>query len=228
MYKKKEKLFCIPYAGGSSYIYNFLKNQRLPYEIVGLEYPGHGDRNGEPLQEDIKVVACDFLNKIELTVSGNDYSILGYSMGSLVAYEVYQQIIERNIKPPSKLFFCAANPPHIGSHLYKNKMIINISDLKKYLLKLGGTPEAILGNTDILEYILPIFQNDIKLYKKYIPDKVAHRIKSQVNILYSGDEESVNEWKQYIEGDVKLFRFDKGHFFIHKEQEKFVQVLQLD
>lgn len=46
------KLYCLPYAGGSRYIYkSWVKTYSKTTEIIPIDYSGHGDMYGEPFYE---------------------------------------------------------------------------------------------------------------------------------------------------------------------------------
>lgn len=90
------QLFCIPYAGGTSASYNtltqFLAGE--PIDVIALEYAGHGTRVKEPAYDSFDAMASDISNMIsKRRIREIPYAILGYSMGSIVAYEILTKYI---------------------------------------------------------------------------------------------------------------------------------------
>ena len=84
-----KKLFCVPYAGGNATLFNrltvFLKDM---VEVIAFEYPGHGVRIKEKYSSSIEQLGRECADFIKGKVGSDDeIYILGYSMGSLVAYE---------------------------------------------------------------------------------------------------------------------------------------------
>ena len=87
---KDIQLFCIPYAGGNASFFNNLKKYlEDSVEVYNLEYSGHGIRRREAFYHDFEELLIEVKEQIE-THRKKDvpYAILGYSMGSLAAYEL--------------------------------------------------------------------------------------------------------------------------------------------
>ncbi len=80
------KLFCMPWAGGASYCYNFW-NSTDEIEVIPIEYSGHGKRFGEKLSYEFTDLIHDCLRQI---VSGeeDDVCLFGHSMGALAHLNV--------------------------------------------------------------------------------------------------------------------------------------------
>lgn len=102
---KKIKLLCLPYAGASATIY--YKFQPLLEEkinLIPIELSGRGTRIDEPLLFSFKEAINDVVNQIQANINSEDeYMILGYSFGSLLAYEASQRLK----KKPLHLFLAA-------------------------------------------------------------------------------------------------------------------------
>jgi len=52
----------------------------------------------------------DILTNIQDKIIADDYAIYGHSMGSLLAYELYYKIIDKNIRKPKHMFFSGNEP----------------------------------------------------------------------------------------------------------------------
>lgn len=76
--------------GGTSLLYNgMVKNNNEYIEIVPIELSGHGKRMPEPVYNSFDEAVHDVYNFICKNVKEDTrYAILGYSMGSLLTYEV--------------------------------------------------------------------------------------------------------------------------------------------
>ncbi|MEK7017057.1 thioesterase II family protein [Bacillus sp. FSL R9-9410] len=91
---EKIKLFCLPYAGGSASMYYQLKGyMHKIVDVIPIEYSGHGERISENYYASFKNMVDDIASKIIDYLDDDQFSILGYSMGSLVAFEVYYEIL---------------------------------------------------------------------------------------------------------------------------------------
>ena len=73
------KLFCIPYAGGSSTVY-YKWNNYLPetVNVVPVDYKGHGRRFAEELSLTMEDVVEDLFHRIIQNFDGEEYSFYGH------------------------------------------------------------------------------------------------------------------------------------------------------
>ncbi|WP_197144539.1 thioesterase II family protein [Lysinibacillus sphaericus] len=84
---RKIKLFCLPYAGGSSVTYikwGKLLNRYI--EVIEVELPGRGRRINDPLIDNLEDMVEDVFRFIKDQLTG-DYAIFGHSMGGLITDE---------------------------------------------------------------------------------------------------------------------------------------------
>lgn len=110
----KLKLFCVPYAGGSSSIY--LKWKPLlewRIEIIPLELRGRGSRFDEPFYENFSDAIQDLYHAIRPQIENERYAFFGHSMGSLMIHDLIQKIEDNNLQSPEHVFFRAVSP-HIS------------------------------------------------------------------------------------------------------------------
>ncbi|MBO0454910.1 thioesterase II family protein [Candidatus Enterococcus murrayae] len=214
-------LFCLPYAGGSSWNFNFLRNSVEQYDVKCLDYAGHGRRVGEKFMSNIEEIAEDFYKSIARIVENKPYSILGYSMGSIVAYELYRKIFEENRPLPEEIFFCASNSPE---SVHRSIDITDINSLKKQLLALNGTNESLLNDIGFLNYYLPIYQNDIKMLNKYKFEN-GPSVEGKVHVLHSDEEDQYKGWINFSKETISFEYFKSGHFFVNEEPNKFLNII---
>lgn len=110
------QLICFPYAGAHVNVFVELQNQikiKYPHmQVMSVEYAGHGRRFSETSHLSIQENAADLYTRITATMNKDEEIImLGYSMGSIVAYEVAKMLIREGYNVV-KLIFMAATPPH--------------------------------------------------------------------------------------------------------------------
>lgn len=104
---KKFKLFCFPYSGGSSVIYEKWRKKLSPsIELIPIEYAGRGTRFATPLFENINDVVEDVFYAIKIHLdTTSHYSFFGHSMGALIAYELSHKLTQLNYTAPVHIFF---------------------------------------------------------------------------------------------------------------------------
>lgn len=231
----KLKLFALPYAFGSSYIYNDLKNElSSEYDVIALEYPGHGTRFAESMIKDIKKLANDVYSQICRYIRADeDYAILGYSMGSIVGFEVFNVIKEHKTKEPKAFFAFASPAPNCKKELeaYEN---YNMLDVKNMLLGRQGTPSEILENTEMLELLRPIIINDLIALRDYSDEYSNIKIDCPLIVVQGAKEErpediklSYKEWVKFSEGETSYYEIEGGHFFMFENQKNLCDCCQI-
>ena len=100
------RLFCFPYAGGSSEIFlRWKKYLDQNIELNPIELSGRGHRCNELFYDDFESVIEDVYKIIKYSLSDVPYAFLGHSMGSLIAYELCYKLIEFGDEPPIHIFF---------------------------------------------------------------------------------------------------------------------------
>lgn len=80
---KQIKLFTIPYAGGSSVVFQEWKKYfDNEIELIPIELAGRGKRFNNPLYNTLEEAVDDVLKQIQsCLVPGDDYALFGHSMG---------------------------------------------------------------------------------------------------------------------------------------------------
>ena len=106
----KTTLFCIPFAGGNKSLYYPLKD-KLPSDIIlkPLELPGRGERLIEEPLEEIEDMVDDLVKQI-MQERPEKFIILGYSLGTILAYEIYFKLSEIGYTAPQHMILCACEP----------------------------------------------------------------------------------------------------------------------
>ena len=123
-------IFGIPCAGGSAYIFRKFENLLPPDTvIIPLEIAGRGSRFAEELNQCIEETADDLYNSMK-DMTDNDYCILGFSMGGIIAYELCRRIYYNGLKMPVSVFILGTEPPEIFSHTEYHKLVTAISRKK--------------------------------------------------------------------------------------------------
>lgn len=231
------KLFALPYAFGSSYIYHSLENNLIAdYDMISLDYPGHGGRMRENLIKDIKQLADDAYKQIcKYLKTDEDYAILGYSMGSIVGFEVLNIMKERKIKEP-KAFFAFASPAPNRKEDAKDYENYNMTDIKNVLLERKGTPDEVLENEEMLELLEPIIRNDLIALRDYNDSYSDIKIECPLIVVRGTKEngrkgedikESFEEWRKFASGKTAYYEIEGEHFFMFENEKNLQDCCQI-
>jgi surfactin synthase thioesterase subunit len=229
--KKEMKLFTFPYAFGTDNIYFDLKKE-LSHQInvENMNYPGHGTRIQEKLVYSIEELAKDAINFIRTT--NEDYALLGYSMGSKLCCEIARQLQETSCKQPKHLFLLASPPPSKIAKISQNGEI-NVQDARQILYEKGNTPKEVIENEELMEFIYPIVQADIKVLETYYCSKwPLQSIDIPVTVINGYEDDAIEReeaWKTFFPNDAvcDFFRFDGDHFFLFNKKENLAMLKEI-
>lgn len=206
------KLFCMPWAGGASYCYNFW-NSTDEIEVIPIEYSGHGKRFGEKLSYEFTDLIHDCLMQI---VSGeeDDVCLFGHSMGALAAFECAHALSAGNRKP-KHLFVSGMCAPDCWE---KNcTPVKEDKDIVEHIKRLDGIPQELLENHQILDIFVPMIKADYLALGTY---RYSHpRPLSLPVTVFSGtlDEQMYKDrkgWTRETGEACTFYEYQGGHFFI--------------
>lgn len=167
--KKKMKLVCLPYAGGSAMMYGRWRGKLgKDIEILQLELPGRGLRFKDKNAQNMEELTEDLAERLEIMVGDSDYVLLGFCYGAIVAYSLYQHIYKniknknRGLKLPKGLILISSLTP--GNHT-KAERLFEMSNFKIVKLLLGvfsfNPWKASEEEMDILKTMLEIINPEV-------------------------------------------------------------------
>lgn len=221
MSKKHNKLFCFSYAGGDATFYrNMIKQINSldsDIDVIALEYPGHGLRRREELLTDMDALAEDMLNQMSSYMDGSDYSLMGYSMGSIVATKVLSKIIKRKMYDNPKSVFLAAHGPRAVETWEDIDEKVQEEIIKKWTISFGAIPETLAINKTFWRIYLPLYAADYRLLANYDVESLGLATNIEATIFYSENDtptEIVKEWNDHYVGENSYYTFEGNHFFI--------------
>lgn len=219
-------IIIFPFAGGSQYAYTDLK-KHLPthQQVVCLDYPGHGRRMTESLMDNLDDLVSDAYQQIKDSCVG-EFIFWGHSMGAVMAFLLCHKLMKQGKKLPKQVIVSGRNAPNLLSrkekisHLPKAEFIDKLRDI-------GGTPEAVLINQDLLDLFEPILRNDFKALEGFQVNLPALPIPFQV---WTGSEESLNEddindWQLTSIFPIAKRVFPGNHFFIYQHLPTIAELL---
>lgn len=229
---KRIKLYCIPYAGGSSSLFYKLQSHlNKEIELCPIELPGHGMRCDELLLPRIEEMAKDVYSQIKKD-GESSFAILGYSMGGLIAFELMRlfssQYQSSRIMPYATVY-AAVTPPHLA---YKSVTYpIHQYDDERFLdevISLGGININDEKDKEILQEFVDILRNDFGAVWRY--ETARHEILIHDNDVYtvfsdSEDAEAITEWRYYTKKRFHSFYMPDGHFFINSHPKELASVV---
>lgn len=215
------RLFCLPYAGGSSLIFRTWSDYLPPsVEVCAIELPGRGKQiqlppysKIEPLVDAIASVIHPYLDK--------PFAFFGHSMGGLVSFELTRLLRKKYSISPLHLFISGRRAPHIPD---AEPPLYNLpdSDFIDELRHLNGTPKAVLENAELMQLFLPILRADFAVLETYIytPEPT---LECPITVFGGLQDSKVScdvlqAWQEHTKAAFALHMFPGDHFFMHSAQ----------
>lgn len=222
------KLFCLPFAGGSSYAYNGFKECRTQgITVVPIELPGRGKRINEKLLTTMGAMVDDVMDHLASDLS-SPYAIYGHSMGTLIGYLVAKEIIRRNLPQPLHLFFSGSAGPSFDDGAPKRHLLPEVEFIAE-LKRLGGIPEELYQSPEIMEFFEPILRADFQVVETYeyvsappfdIPISCMIGLQEKISV------QDATTWQLETTSKVTIRQFPGNHFFIFDHEEVIMQLVK--
>lgn len=223
-----EKLFCFPYAGGSSTLYEgCFQGLKGVFDVIPVDYSGHGTKFGMPLNETMDALVDEAFREVAGQLSREERCCLfGYSLGSIVAYEVACRLRDEGYRAPRTLFLASMQAPH---RIPESEWIHQLSDddFLKEMVKNGGISEELASDPLLAEAFLPIIRADFQIYELY-EGKKHDVLDANALILYSKEdisEADIHGWDGAI-AHTEYLCYPGGHFFIYDRYGEVVEEIK--
>ena len=209
------RLFCLPYAGGSSLFYRELGSYLKPtIEMCAIDLAGHGMRMGEPLNSSMDQALDDVYGQMRQVGLDEPFALLGYSMGASIAYYLYFYLKERGIRP-KHLYFMANTPPYVPDDGVPSADLPDDEFLQE-MSALGGLPQEVLECQELVDLFLPIMRADVRLEEGSLASG-PQTIDCNMSVLYSTQDDEggqMEQWRRCAGRLCDFHQFEGTHFFM--------------
>lgn len=222
-------IFCFHHAGGSASVYRKWQLQSDRNTVfVPVELPGKGCRMGEKYVYDMKKLSELAAEAVDWFADGRRTVFYGHSMGAAVAFRTAYEMEKRNLNSPEMLVVSGRHSPCI--HL-ADRFNTSMDDdaLIKELTIMGGTPESVLKNRELMKYLIPHIRNDYKLNESYVyeDEKISVPVYAYAGTLdHDADFNMMDDWKKVTTSFVKKREFEGNHFFLFDLGTQYVSMLK--
>lgn len=220
-------LICLPFAGGNINSYKgFQKHFSNQYTIITIELPGRGTRIKETLLTDINEIANDVFSQVYKYLH-KPYAIYGHSMGALVGYELCKKIQNENLALPLHLFVSGKSGP--SAHLnYEKLHRLPTQEFWIEIKEMGGVPQVILNEPELMNYFEPILKADLKAVEEYSYGNTAmftFPITAFIGNEENISDENANLWQKETLHPLNFYKFKGNHFFIFNHYPQLAEVI---
>jgi surfactin synthase thioesterase subunit len=213
-------LFTVPYAGGHSMVFRNLKTMlQDTIQVETLEPPGRGKRANEPLMNDLNQIAEDMYGQIVKITNGRPFSVLGHSMGALIAYLISKRALEKDKESVVHLF-CSGHIAPIVPKIEPGetpRYKANSTEFWAYIESLGALPPELKAHEELMSYFEPIVRADIQALESYVYEKPEVPLNVPLTVFYgiSDIETPIHKllpWQSETTMPVKFIPQPGGHF----------------
>ncbi|EST32926.1 thioesterase II family protein [Streptomyces roseochromogenus] len=215
----RSRLICFPHAGGAAGGYrDWSLDAPWDVEVYAVQYPGRGDRFDEPAATDMESLLDDLVPALTGACTAGELAsavFFGHSMGAAVAYEAARRLAVTG-RPPAALVVSGQPAPSRtrGGALHRATDGELLADLRR----LGGTAQEVMGNSALLEALLPTIRSDYRLIETYRP-LPGGTLGIPVTVLYADDDPEVTAdeaaaWGEVTAGTCEVEVFTGGHFYL--------------
>ena len=222
------RLFCFPYAGGSSSTYFPWVNEFFPeVELVLIQPPGRGARIAESPHKTMKSFIDEMMfHSSFLTELPSVY--FGHSLGSRVAYQLCRELDKQNYRIPQCLFVSGSRAAHLASGRKKEYLLTDES-FKEELRNLNGTPKLVLENDQLMELLLPALKSDFRISDTF--SSTQEKLNLKIVALYGSEDmivskEQVEAWQQLSKKECEFIEISGDHFFIESNRRETILVVK--
>jgi surfactin synthase thioesterase subunit len=215
-----ERLFCFPYAGASSAVYNAWHGGIASHvEVCVIEPPGHFGRPRDALIVSVPEFVEQVTRELEPYLD-LPFSLFGHSLGALLAFETARSIRRSFGLEPKQLFASAARAPHwIGGGVNRWSLPASQDELVVQIERLYGPLEpALKASPALLESVVAIMRADLTMIEQY-RHTIEPRLRCPLLALGGlGDRgvprSQLEEWQLHTSGRFDVRWFEAGHLFL--------------
>ena len=215
------RLFCFPYAGGGASVYRLWQDQ-LPsqIEVCAIQLPGRENRINEKPFLRIQSLAKELTRVIQPYLD-RPFSFFGHSMGSLIAYELTQQINQKYARLPQHLMVSARRAPHLPDPDSPLHQLPENQFLEAVQQRYNSVPDIVLQEKELRVLFIPLLRADFEKAETYRPTYIDSL--SCPIIAFGGltddraSEDEMMAWQWLAAGDFSCHMLQGDHFYFNDD-----------
>jgi medium-chain acyl-[acyl-carrier-protein] hydrolase len=212
------RLFCFPYAGGSTAIYRKWPEGLPPdVELCPVQLAGRGSRLREPPFTRMPAL-IDELGKALRPYLDKPFAFFGHSMGAIIAFELARFLRREGSPQPAHLFVSGRRAPQTTAPARRTYALAD-AEFVEELRGLNGTPQEVLQHEELMQLMLPLLRADFALIQtyEYTPEPPLDCPVTAFGGVQDADvtREAVEAWREQTTSAFAMQMFDDGHFFLN-------------
>ena len=221
------RVLCFPYAGGGASVFRTWPGA-LPsdVEVLAVELPGRETRPRDRLVDRRSALIAALADAIVPELEA-PFAIYGHSMGAALGFSLARELRRRSCRAPAHLFVSGRRAPQLAdpSPMYHLPQPEFIAQLRQ----LGGIPDAVFQETELMAYFLPILRADIGLVEAepYVDEPpLGCPITALGGVSdHKASRDELDAWQAQTSASFACETFPGGHFFIQTARAAFLASL---
>jgi len=215
-------LFALPYAGGGASIYRdwgSAADWPQQWRFCAMQLAGRENRLDETPHRRMESLVAELAQQIA-PYSHRPWALLGCSLGCKVAFELARHFARLN-RAPRLLFLMACPAPDIA--LANRVSECSDADFSAEVRRLGGTPDSILRDQEMMQTVGKALRADCALAEHY---QAASSVTLDVPaVLVVAEDDalvpvaSMLRWQQHLTAHTQVKRVRGGHFFLRQQRD---------
>lgn len=226
------RVYCFPHAGGNPRAFVGWQAEFGPdAELVAVRYPRGGRTPERPTDDGAAFDAiADGVAAAILAAGVEPVYLFGHSLGALLAFEVARRLRDAD-RPPRHLVASGCSAPT----LMPTPRMVAASRLTGRAFAeavgfLGGLPDEVMADQDLLDLLLPGLIADVRLAAGY-RYRPAPPLDLDVSLMAGRDDPHVHAaqlepWRRECRSAPVYHWADGGHFYFEQRPSAVVDVLR--
>jgi pyochelin biosynthesis protein PchC len=216
------KVVCLPHAGGSA---GFFRDWSAPgVDVLGVQYPGRGDRIAEPCAASVSELARAIAAVICRTWA---VVLFGHSLGAILAFEAASLLEHPYGATPVHLVVSGRKAPdELGSGVVHG---LSDDELVEEIVRLGGADGVLLRDPDARSVFLPQICEDFRIADTYV-HRAGPPLSCPVKAVIDADDtevtpEQAQRWSHHTTGSFAQHVLLGGHFYLMPEKDSVLDIV---
>lgn len=201
-------------AGASSFrSWSTVAGGRL--DVVGVQMPGREGRLLEPPAVSIETAVEGVVRSLAADLDGS-FALFGHSMGAYHAFECARRLHALGARPPAVLVLAGARAPLWDAGADPDD---TDESLRDHLRRLGGTPDEVMEDPELMGLMLPTLRADLRAVRSYAP--LSDGLDVRVAVLAGTDDPlappaDMLSWRPWFRSGPVVVELPGDHFFVHR------------